>query len=298
MKNDPTLFYLECIACGEQWSERQASTRCVKCWGPLEVLYDYDYIRARLNHYSLKTSPLSALKYLDFYPIVNARDLVSLNEGGTPLFELKNLAAELGLKRLLLKDEGHNPTGAFKDRGSMVELTKAREHGAKAIGVASTGNMAASVSAYAAKAQIPCYVLIPDGVSIGKISQTLAYGARVIQVRGTYDDAARLTVEMAAKHGFYLAGDFAFRAEGQKSQAFEMIEQLFWKSPAVVIVPMGCGTNLASIWKGFKEFNALGLIDETPQMVGVQAAGCAPIVEAFEAQTETVTPVVRPDTAC
>ncbi|MEE8210167.1 MAG: threonine synthase, partial [bacterium] len=298
MKSDPTRYYLECIVCGEQWSERQTATRCLKCLGPLDVKYDYDYIRNRLNHYSLKNSPISALKYLDFYPIDNTRDLISLNEGGTPLFELKNLASQLGVKRLLLKEEGHNPTGAFKDRGSMVEITKAREFGAKAIGVASTGNMAASVSAYAAKAQIPCYVLIPDGVSIGKISQTLAYGARVIQVRGTYDDAARLTVEMTAKHGFYLAGDFAFRADGQKSQAYEIVEQLYWKTPGVVIVPMGCGTNLASIWKGFKEFLELDLIDQTPQMIGVQAVGCAPIVEAFEAQTEEVTPVLRPDTSC
>ncbi len=298
MKSDPTRYYLECIACGEQWSERQTATRCLKCLGPLDVKYDYDYIRNRLNHYSLKNSPISALKYLDFYPIDNTRDLISLNEGGTPLFELKNLASQLGVKRLLLKEEGHNPTGAFKDRGSMIEITKAREFGARAIGVASTGNMAASVSAYAAKAQIPCYVLIPDGVSIGKISQTLAYGARVIQVRGTYDDAARLTVEMTAKHGFYLAGDFAFRADGQKSQAYEIVEQLYWKTPGVVIVPMGCGTNLASIWKGFKEFLELDLIDQTPQMIGVQAAGCSPIVKAFEAQTEEVTPVVRPDTSC
>ena len=298
MKNNPTPYYLECIVCGEQWSEQQTATRCLKCMGPLDVVHDYDYIRARLNTYSLKTSPLSALKYLDFYPIVNTQDLVSLNEGGTPLFELKNLAKQLGLKRLLLKEEGHNPTGAFKDRGSMVEITKAKEQGARAIGVASTGNMAASVSAYAAKAQIPCYVLIPDGVSIGKIAQTLAYGARVIQVRGTYDDAARLTVEMAAKHGFYLAGDYAFRADGQKSQAFEIIEQLLWKAPDVLIVPMGCGTNLASIWKGFKEFMALDLIESSPQMIGVQASGCAPIVEAFNAQTEEVTPVARPDTTC
>lgn len=298
MKSDPILYYLECILCHEQWSERQTATRCLKCGGPLEVLYDYDYIRARLNRYSLKNSPLSALKYLDFYPIINARHLISLDEGGTPLFKLENLATQLGLKRLLLKDEGHNPTGAFKDRGSMVELSKAREHGARAIGVASTGNMAASVSAYAAKAQIPCYVLIPDGISIGKISQTLAYGARVIQVRGTYDDAARLTVEMASKHGHYLAGDYAFRAEGQKSQAFEMVEQLFWKPPDVVIIPMGCGTNLASIWKGFKEFKALDLIDYTPQMIGVQANGCSPIVDAFEARAEEVAPVARPDTVC
>jgi threonine synthase len=298
MKNDPILYYLECIVCSEQWTERQTATRCLKCGGPLEVLYDYDYIRARLNRYSLKNSPLSALKYLDFYPIINARHLISLDEGGTPLFELTNLAAQLGMKHLLLKDEGHNPTGAFKDRGSMVELSKAREHGARAIGVASTGNMAASVSAYAAKAQIPCYVLIPDGVSIGKISQTLSYGARVIQVRGTYDDAARLTVEMASKHDHYLAGDYAFRAEGQKSQAFEMVEQLFWKPPDVVITPMGCGTNLASIWKGFKEFKELDLIDYTPQMIGVQATGCSPIVDAFEAHADEVAPVARPDTVC
>jgi threonine synthase len=186
----------------------------------------------------------------------------------------------------------------FKDRGSLVELTKAKELGAKAVCVASTGNMAASVAAYASVAGLTCYVLVPEGTPIGKLAQALSYGARLLQVRGTYSDAARLTEEMSERHGFYLAGDYAFRVEGQKSQAFEIIEQLDWRPPAAVIVPMGCGTNMAAVWKGFKEFYELGLVDRLPRMVGVQAEGCAPILMAFQQGVETPTPVEKPFTVC
>jgi threonine synthase len=199
---------------------------------------------------------------------------------------------------LYIKNEGANPTGVFKDRGSLVELTKAKEHGAKAICVASTGNMAASVAAYASVAGVPCYVLVPEGTAIGKMAQALSYGARVIQVRGTYTDAARLAEEASERHGFYLAGDYAFRVEGQKSQAFEIIEQLDWQAPAAVIVPMGCGTNMAALWKGFKEFYELGFVGRLPRMIGVQPDGCSPIVAAFQHGADQVSAVEKPDTVC
>jgi threonine synthase len=158
--------------------------------------------------------------------------------------------------------------------------------------------MAASVAAYASLAEVPCYVLIPEGTALGKLAQALSYGARLLQVRGTYNDAARLTEQMSERHGFYLAGDYAFRIEGQKSQAFEIVEQLDWQAPSAVIVPMGCGTNLAAIWKGFREFYELGLIDRLPRMIGVQADGCAPIVSAFQQGTSRVVPVEKPFTVC
>ncbi|MBI3002625.1 MAG: threonine synthase, partial [candidate division NC10 bacterium] len=184
----------------------------------------------------------------------------------------------------------------FKDRGSLVEISKAKERGAKAVCVASTGNMAGSVAAYASIAAITCYVLVPEGTAIGKMAQALSYGARLLQVRGTYTDAARLTEEMSREYGFYLAGDYAFRVEGQKSQAFEIIEQLDWRPPGALIVPMGCGTNLAAIWKGFKEFYELGLIDSLPRLIGVQPEGCQPIVSAFNQGRDTVIPVAKPST--
>ena len=297
-KNGTSFYELRCISCGKLVHEKDTSTRCPACRHPLDVRYDYAYIRSRLNRYSLKTSPVKALKYLDFYPLVNLDLVVSMNEGGTPLYRCTRLAERMGFRGLYIKNEGANPTGVFKDRGSLVELTKAKELGAKAVCVASTGNMAASVSAYASVAGLTCYVLVPEGTPSGKLAQALSYGARLLQVRGTYSDAARLTEEMSERHGFYLAGDYAFRVEGQKSQAFEIVEQLDWQPPAAVIVPMGCGTNMAAVWKGFKEFYELGLIERLPRMIGVQAEGCAPILTAFQQGREQTTAVEKPYTVC
>ena len=224
-KNGTSFYELRCISCGRLVREKESSTRCPDCRHPLDVRYDYAYIRSRLNRYSLRTSPVKALKYLDFYPLLDLDLVVSMNEGGTPLYRCTRLAERTGIRDLYIKNEGANPTGVFKDRGSLVELTKAKELGAKAVCVASTGNMAASVAAYASVAGLTCYVLVPEGTAIGKLAQALSYGARLMQVRGTYSDAARLTEEMSERHGFYLAGDYAFRVEGQKSQAFEIIEQ-------------------------------------------------------------------------
>jgi threonine synthase len=297
-RNDTHFYELRCISCGKQVKETESSTRCPVCRRPLNVCYDYDYIRSRLNRYALRTSPVKALKYLDFYPLLNLDLVVSMDEGGTPLYRCTRLAERIGLRYLYIKNEGANPTGVFKDRGSLVELTKAKEQGAKAVCVASTGNMAASVAAYASLAGLPCYVLVPEGTAIGKMAQALSYGARLLQVRGTYNDAARLTEEMSERHGFYLAGDYAFRVEGQKSQAFEIIEQLDWQAPAAVIVPMGCGTNLAALWKGFKEFYDLGFTDRLPRMIGVQPDGCSPIVAAFLQGADQVGVVEKPFTVC
>jgi len=295
-KNGNSFYELHCIGCKRLVREEESSTRCPSCGKPLQVTYDYGYIKARLNRYSLKRSPIKALKYLDFYPILNLDMVVSLDEGGTPLYPTHRLAERYGLRHLFIKNEGANPTGVFKDRGTLVEITKAKEQGAQAIAVASTGNMAASVSAYSSSAGLPCYVLVPEGTAIGKLAQALSYGARLLQVRGTYTDAARLTEAMAERHGFYLAGDYAFRVEGQKSQAFEIIEQLDWQAPAAVIVPVGAGTNLAAIWKGFKEFYELGLMERLPRLIGVQPDGCCPIISAFNQGREDVVPVEKPVT--
>ena len=297
-KSGSRFYELHCVACGRRVREEESSTRCPTCRSPLDVRYDYEYIRSRLNRYSLRNSPIKAMKYLDFYPIENLSLVVSLDEGGTPLYRCRKLGEAAGCSRLYIKNEGANPTGVFKDRGTIVELTKAKEHGAKAVCVASTGNMAASVAAYATIAMMPCYVLVPEGTAIGKMAQALSYGARVLQVRGTYNDAFGLTEEMSQRYNFYLAGDYAFRVEGQKSQAFEIIEQLDWRVPAAVIVPMGFGTNIAALWKGFKEFHIMGLIDRLPRLIGVQPEGCSPIVAAFNRGQEKMIPVERPNTIC
>lgn len=296
MKDQDRHYHLECVSCKKKFKESDTYTSCLKCGDSLDVVYDYDRIAARLNKPVLMSSPLTTTKYLSFYPLNDLRKIISLHEGGTPLYRCKNLCKELGMDNIYLKNEGRNPTGAFKDRGTMVEITKAVEMGKKAIVCASTGNMAASVSAYAAQANIPCYIIVPEGTPIGKLSQTLSYGARIIQVRGSYDDAAALAVEISKKNDFFLAGDYAFRLEGQKSGGYEIIEQLGWKVPDKVIIPVGCGTNLSAVWKGFKEFHKLGFIDKLPQMVAVQAKGANPVVNAFNKKSKKWDVLTKPQT--
>jgi threonine synthase len=292
------FYTLKCISCKKEYDEKETCTTCLKCGDPLDVVYNYDFIRQRLNLYALKNSPISALKYLTFYPILNLEKIVSLNEGGTPLHKCRNLSTKYKLKNLYIKNEGANPTGVFKDRGTLVEVTKALEMGAKAVCLASTGNMAASVSAYCTIAKIPCYVLVPEGTPIGKLAQTLSYGSRIIQVRGTYSDCAKLAEKMAKKHDFYLAGDYAFRLEGQKSQAYEIAEQLGWKAPDYVVCPIGCGTNLSAIWKGFLELKELDLIDSLPKLIGVQPEGCNVVIKAFRQKKKDFEILDKPNTVC
>ncbi len=298
IKVDENFYTLRCITCKSEYDEKQTCTTCLKCGDPLDVVYNYSFIKQRLNLYALKNSPISALKYLTLYPILNLEKIITLNEGGTPLHHCRNLSKRYKIKNLYIKNEGANPTGVFKDRGTLVEVTKALEMGAKAVCLASTGNMAASVAAYCTIAKMPCYVLVPEGTPIGKLAQTLSYGARIIQVRGTYADCAKLAVKMSEKHGFYLAGDYVFRLEGQKSQGYEIAEQLGWKSPDYIVCPIGCGTNLSAIWKGFVELKKLNLIDTLPKLIGVQPNGCNVVVKAFKSKGQKIIPLDKPDTIC
>ncbi|MFC1655356.1 threonine synthase [Patescibacteria group bacterium] len=292
------FYKLQCVECKAEYDEKQTSTSCLKCDGALDVIYDYERIKRRMNMFALKNSPISAMKYLDFYPILDLEKIVSLKEGGTPLYHAKHLGKKLGLQKLYVKNEGANPTGVFKDRGTLVEVTKALELGAKAICLASSGNMAASVAAYSTVAGIPCYVMVPEKTPIGKLSQTISYGARVLLIRGAYSECAKLAVQIAKENDFYLAGDYVFRREGQKSQAYEICEQLFWRAPDYVICPIGCGTNLSAIWKGFKEFHKLGFIDKLPKLIGVQPSGCQTVVEAFKEKKRKVATADHIDTVC
>ncbi|MDA1060165.1 MAG: threonine synthase [bacterium] len=292
------FYTLQCINCKAEFDEHTTCTKCLKCGCSLDVIYNYDFIKQRLNLYALKHSPISALKYLTFYPIIDLSKIITLNEGGTPLHHCKNLSKKYKLNNLFIKNEGANPTGVFKDRGTLVEITKAQEMGAKAVCFASTGNMAASVAAYCTQAKLPCYVLVPEGTPIGKLAQTLSYGARIIQVRGTYSQCSKLAEQMAKKHGFFLAGDYAFRLEGQKSQAYEIAEQLGWKAPDYLVCPVGVGTNISAIWKGFSELHKLDLIDKLPKIIAVQPDGCDVVVRAFNSKSKKLVEIEKPNTVC
>lgn len=263
--------------------------------GPWEVVMDIDQIRSKINADFFRKAPPFASKYLPFMPIKNYSEFVSLDEGATPLIRSKRLGEALGID-LWFKLEPQNPTGSFKDRGSAVDLTIAREVGAKAVTVASTGNMAASCSCYAAAAQIPCFVFVPEGTPQSKLSQVIAFGGKIVQVKGSYNDAARLAQQVAEDLNFYLAGDYAFRVEGQKTAAFEICDQLFFQAPDAVVIPMGCGTNMTAYGKGFAEYRELGFIDRVPQLIGVQASGANAIVRSFERGQKTITPLASINT--
>lgn len=290
-------YYIECFLCHKKTDERENTTVCTFCGGPLDVVYDYDLLKNQMNAYMMRTAPPTVMKYLDYYPLKQRSNLKSLGDGNTPLYFARNLGKKLGLEKLYIKNEGMNPTGAFKDRGSFVEINKAKELGFKTVCVASTGNMAASVAAYSAQTGLVCYVIVPESTPRGKLAQTLSYGAHVIRVRGTYSDAYNLTVEMAKQYGYYLAGDYAFRGEGQKSLSYEVCEQLVFGDIDWVVVPVGMGTNLSSIWKGFKEYKEFGFIKKLPGMIAVQAEGASPIVAAF-IQKKKLVPVEKPQTIC
>lgn len=262
---------------------------------PWEVLMDLDKIKAKLNLDYFKISPPGLSKYLPFMPIKAAAEFVSLKETATPLIKSKNLGKQLGLD-LYFKVEGKNPTGSFKDRGSAVDISVARELGAKGIILASTGNMAASCACYAAAAKIPCFVLVPEGVSVAKLAQVIAFGGHIVQIKGHYNDAARLAKIIAEQMGFYLAGDYAYRVEGQKTAAFEVIDQLFFQAPDLVVVPIGCGTNITAYAKGFEEYYQLGLIDKVPRLMGVQATGADAVIRSYQQNSNTITPQTSADT--
>ncbi len=255
---------------------------------PWEVQMDLGKIKDELYINYFKTIPPSLSKYLSLMPIQTGSNFVSLSETATPLVKSKVLGPELGID-LYFKVEGKNPTGSFKDRGSAVDISVAKEMGAKAVILASTGNMAASCACYAAAAHLPCYILVPEGVPMGKLAQVIAFGGHIVQVQGGYNEAAYLAEKIADRMGFYLAGDYAFRVEGQKTAAFEVVEQLFFQSPDLVIVPIGCGTNLAAYAKGFDEYRSLGLISSVPALMGVQAQGAAAVVNSFENHQNTIT---------
>jgi threonine synthase len=216
--------------------------------------------------------------------VLNAGDdaIVSHPEGNTPIVTRPAISAYAGVDDLIIKHEGHNPTGSFKDRGMTVALTQARRVNAKAVACASTGNTSASLSAYAAQAGIPAFVFVPAGqISLGKLAQTIAYGAQVLSIDGDFDECLRLARE-ASTLGIYLVNSVnPFRLEGQKTIVFELLQQLGWESPDWIALPAGNLGNTSAFGKALREARTLGLIDRVPRLLAVQAAGAAPFAKAF-----------------
>jgi threonine synthase len=270
---------------------------CEECFGPLEVVYNLEDIKVDKESYRYR--PRSVWRYHELLPVSDENNIVDLGTGYTTLHKTSNLAKALGIEKLYIKDDTVNPTNSFKDRPSSVAVAKAREFGAKAVGCPSTGNLSAAVAAHAAKAGLPCYVFIPAYTELNKVLQASSYGARVISVDGTYDEANRLAAQAAEEYGWALANVNVrpYYVEGSKTLAFETCEQLGWKAPENIVVPLGSGALLCAIDRGFNQFKKIGLIeDTTTKLIGAQASGCAPIADAFRAGAQDVTPVEHPDT--
>jgi threonine synthase len=288
---------LSCRECGRSYPE-EALHACEFCFGPLEVQYDYEALAAAVSRERIAAGPRTIWRYADLLP-ASPKVPVDLGAGLTPLVRADRLAAELGLRDLWVKDDTRNPTGSFKDRVVSVALSKARELGFKVIACASTGNLANSVAAHAAKAGMESCVVIPSNLEPAKVLNTAVFGGRLVAVDGTYDDVNRLCAELAGEHldwAFVNVNLRAYYAEGSKTLAFEVAEQLGWTLPDHVVVPVASGSQLTKIRKGFGELARVGLVEErTVRISGAQAAGCAPVATAFEAGSDDIRPV-RPDT--
>jgi len=274
---------MSCVSCGEERSVDDMYFRCKKCNEPLEVNYDLSKLGSLLDIDYFQNRTWDVWRYRELLPVNNELTMISLMEGGTPLLKSTSLAEELGIKELFLKDETRNPTWSYKDRGTAVGVSKAIEVNAEAVAAASTGNMGSSISAYSAKAGIKCIILITATTPIEKVVQILIHGANTIAVDQPYPELYRMIFEMTEKYRVYLVhSDSPMRVEGQKTAAFELCEQLGWISPDKVIIPTSSGGNISAYWKGFFEFKTIKLIDRLPNMVCIQAAGCAPIVKAVK----------------
>jgi len=267
---------------------------CRKCGGLLEITFDISPRRI-----PWKNRSLGVWKYREILPIDDDRFITSLNEGGTGLHRCERLGRELGLKYLYVKNEGENPTGSFKDRGMTVAISKARELRKRKLVCASTGNTAASLAAYSAKAGLECIVFVPAGkVARGKMLQVIIHGARIFQINGDFDQAMASVIELTEhRKGFYMMNSLnPFRLEGQKTLAYEVCDQLTNKAPDALVLPVGNGGNISAIWKGFNEFYDLGIVTRRPRMNGIQAEKAAPIANAVKRRQDRITPVVNPQT--
>jgi threonine synthase len=264
----------------------------------LEIKFDLKELKEKLEGVNWKQRRISVWKYKEFLPILDESKIVTLHEGGTPLYKCDKLGKELGVKCLYVKNEGANPTGSFKDRGMTVGVSKALELKARAVVCASTGNTSASLAAYASKAGLNCIVLIPAGkIALGKLAQAMMYGASVVAVKGNFDDALKIVLEASKRLGLYLLNSInPFRIEGQKTSAFEICDQLGWRSPDRVILPVGNAGNITAYWKGFKELKDLRIVEGLPKMTGIQAVGANPIAKAFVTKSNQIEPVKNPET--
>jgi len=287
--------HLRCRACGNG-VELGPHYACLECFGPLEVAYEFPTVTRE----QIEAGPRSIWRYQPLLPVpTDVASFPTMDPGGTRLVRADNLARELGMAKLWVKDDSGNPTHSFKDRVVAVALSSARELGMKVLACPSTGNLANAVAAAAARAGITSVVLIPTDLERAKVVTTAVYGGTLIAVQGTYDDVNKLAQEIASEQedwAFVNVNVRPYYAEGSKTLGFEVAEQLGWRLPQQVVVPIASGSQLTKIDKGFGELASLGLVEDTAYRVfGAQAHGCSPVSAAFKQGYDVVRPV-KPDT--
>jgi len=289
------LLGLRCHLCQATFPA-EALYVCDKCLGPLEPVYDYAAIR--LTRDAIARRPKNLWRYRELLPIAG-EPRTGFNSGFTPLVRCDRLAARLGVRELYVKDDSVNhPTLSYKDRVVSVAATRALELGFKVLACASTGNLANSVAAHAARLGVECCVFIPDNLEAGKLLGSAVFNPTILAIAGNYDDVNRLCTQVGDRYGwgFVNINLRSYYAEGAKTYGFEIVEQLGWRYPRHVVAPVAGGTLLPRILRGFRELREIGLVDgDLPRMYAAQAAGCAPVVRALEAGLDHPEPV-RPDT--
>lgn len=278
------IKYLQCVRCGQAYPPDVIRYRC-DCGDSLEIVYDYDSLHVTWEE--LRKRTFCHWRYREFYPGLKKGDIITMGEGGTPLVRSRGVFKG----DVMFKLESINPTCSFKDRGSTIEISQAYAYGARNIVCASTGNMGASVAAYCARGGISCTIYVPDNTPRIKMLQMEGHGATIKQVTGDYTLAATVAKRQFEERGTYLAGDYPYRSEGEKSAGFEIMDQLHGDID-LIACPIGNGTLLHGMWKGLKEMKLAGLIHKLPKILGVQAEGCNTVVKAFQNDLENIEPVL------
>lgn len=284
---------LKCRECGREYPKEPLYV-CEYCFGPLEVDYDYEGIKKKLTREAIESRPKNLWRYREFMPI-DGDPTSGLHSGFTPLIRATNLEKALGVKELYIKDDSANhPTLSFKDRVVAVAISKAKEFGFETVACASTGNLANSVAAQSAVANLNRFIFIPADLEMGKVIGTLIYDPNLVAVEGNYDQVNRLCSEIATKYkwAFVNINIRPYYAEGSKTYGYEIAEQLGWKTPKHIVVPCAGGSLITKIWKGLKEFEKIGVIDGVnTRIYAAQATGCAPIINAIKENSDIIKPV-------
>jgi threonine synthase len=285
--------HLECTRCGRRHESEALQRLSECCQKPLYARYDLGAVAARVSPADLAGRSADLWRYAELLPVRDPAHAVRLGEGWTPMIDAPRLAARLGVGRCLVKDEGQNPTASFKARGLCLAVSRAKELGAEAVALPSAGNAGSAAAAYAAAAGMPCFVVVPRDTPHPILEEMRALGARVELLDGLITDCAARVAEGAREHGWFDLSTLRepYRVEGKKTMGYEVAEQLGWRLPDAIVYPTGGGTGLVGMWKAFDEMERLGWIGAArPRMISVQAAGCAPIVRAFEAGAEHAAP--------